>query len=165
MLNQNSYPTMLANSYQEASQALRSESVTSEIKNGIWTVHNTVKGTHRTFKIHTAKNGRFGNKRFVSLLVGSDNENNYEGFAFVGSDGKSINVWHANRKNQDGSDSDFVKFAAILVDLFCNDAKKYGKFCELKGSTTCLRCNRTLSTPSSIDNRYGKECASKMLNF
>lgn len=135
----------------------------NQIQNGIWTIENKVKGTHRTFKIHTARSGRFGQKRFVSLLIGSDNENCYEGFAFVEESGKTIRVWNRHAINADGSKSDFAKFAEILTDLFVNDGKKFGKFCELKGSTTCLRCNRALTVPSSIDNRYGKECAKKMI--
>ena len=98
------------------------------------------------------------------MLSGSDNLGSYKEFAYVGSDSQSINVFHKLRINDDGSKSDFVKFAAILIDLF-GSGKKFSAIYTLKGATTCLRCNRTLSVPSSIDARYGKECASKMLNF
>lgn len=133
------------------------------IQNGIWTIYNNVKGTHKTFKIHTARNGKFTDRRFLSVLDGSDNENDYSGFAFISPDGKSIRVWHAKRS--DGVKSDYEKYADILVDLFVNGGKKYGKFCSLEGATTCLRCNRLLTVPSSIDARYGKECAKKIINF
>jgi len=131
------------------------------IQNGIWTVSHYTKGTHKTFKIHTAKNGKFTDRRFLSVKF--EGYDSWEAFAFISPDGKSIRVWHAKRS--DGVKSDYEKYADILVDLFVNQGKKYGKFCSLEGATTCLRCNRLLTVPSSIDARYGKECAKKIINF
>lgn len=131
------------------------------IQNGIWTINHYTKGTHKTFKIYTAKKGKFTDRRF--LAVKFEGYDSWESFAFVSPDGKSIRLWHAKRG--DGVKSDYEKYADILVDLFVNQGKKYSKYCSLEGATTCLRCNRLLTVPSSIDARYGKECAKKIINF
>ena len=62
--------------------------------NGIITIRNPATGSHRTFRVRTnPENSKWlPGKRVLSLLIGSDNESDYKGFAFVGDDGR-VHVW------------------------------------------------------------------------
>ena len=60
--------------------------------NGCITIKNPIKGTHRTFRIKTARSGGLKGSRIAELMVGPDNELSYKGFGFVREDG-SIILW------------------------------------------------------------------------
>jgi hypothetical protein len=127
---------------------------TIAIPNGIYTV-NSPSGEHRTFKIHTARKGNLEGKRIVSLLIGQDNENSYKGFGFV--DDTGIRVW---RKYQSDGYSMYEKYARCLWDLinFDENSHFHGLGMTLLVSKRCIRCNKTLTTPESIENGIGPEC-------
>ncbi len=129
------------------------------IKNGKYTIQNTISGAWRTFKVST-KNPNCAaefmrGKRVVSLLSGPDNEHDYTGFGFV--DDTGVHVWRKRRGTE------LEKMAYMLQSLTCDPdspllAKGYRVMCEAH----CLRCNRTLTTPESIERGIGPECYSKM---
>ena len=65
--------------------------------NGTITIYNPATDAHRTFRIRTQPDDSdfAPGQRVVSLLVGPDNESDYQGFGFV-SYGR-IAVWHSRR--------------------------------------------------------------------
>ena len=78
-------------------------------------------------------------KRILSLLIGSDNLNDYQQFAFV--DDFSIHVWTKKRTPQ------FLAFKKMLENLTAHEAA--GRV-EVFAETTCRRCNKPLTTPESV---------------
>ena len=131
----------------------------SKIFNGTYTLVNTEIGTYVTLKVHTAQNGALKGKRIVSKLVGRDNESSYEGFAFIFKD-DGINVWRSKRNPKNW------QIMKILRSLIINGERSrwYGKV-ELKLSKKCMRCNRKLTTPKSIEDGIGPECIKKGMAF
>lgn len=130
--------------------------------NGKFTLRNRETGEHRTFSVKTqAADARFApGERVVALLTGSDNENDYTGFGFMKDDG--IVVWKSKRQ-ADGSKGAYDWYAEMLFTLvvdggFSPFAEKY----ELMEETVCRVCNRTLTTPESIQSGIGPICASKL---
>lgn len=129
------------------------------IYNGTYTIESP-KGGWQTFKIATQKaDAKFApNERIVSLMTGSDNEKDFTGFAFLKGDGR-IFVW---RKKQ--GIGHFDTYAKMLMQFIAQ-----GDECQLarmgykvKVSRCCLRCNRKLTTPESIDAGIGPECAGRI---
>lgn len=116
--------------------------------NGTITAFNPQTGNHRTFKVSTVKNGGLQGKRIISLLTGSDNENDYQGFGFVREDG-GINVWSRLRGTQ------FDKLARFLEHADHHAATNGVQF---KHSILCRRCNRKLTDPVSIETGMGPHC-------
>ena len=127
---------------------------TPTIFNGTYTVLSP-SGEHRTFRVSTWKNADRPT-RSVGLLVGSDNEASYKGFGFVQDDGRII-VWKSCRGGQ------FDKLARMLEDLFSEDSRFKARGMTVEESRECLRCGRTLTTPQSITDGIGPECAKKGL--
>lgn len=120
--------------------------------NGIITVENTVRGTHRTFRIKTQKeDANFApGERILSLLVGPDNSNDYLQLAFVKDDGRVI-LWRKYRTDQ------YEKLVRVL-----QDPDKYRSLgCRYHYEGTCRRCNRTLTTPESVRSGIGPVCGGR----
>lgn len=130
---------------------LRAESV---IANGIYTL-TFPDGSHKTLKIRRIPdNSKFApGQRTLSLLVGPDNSSDYEQFAFVTE--QRITVWKGKRGGLNNP-SKFERYAFILWEIAVNNEQFDGY--ELAVSKTCLRCNRTLTTPESIATGLGPEC-------
>jgi len=130
-----------------------------KIYNGTYTLINTETGTYITLKIHTVQEGNLKGKRIVSKLVGRDNENSYEGFGFIHKE-TGIDVWRNKRNPKNW------QILKILRSLIINGERSrwYGKV-ELKLSKRCLRCNRKLTTPQSIEDGIGPECIKKGMAF
>ncbi len=120
--------------------------------NGLFTVKSTATGEHRTFRIKTqAADARFApGKRIVSVLVGPDNTSNYKQFAFI--DETGVHVWARQYTEQN------VKYAAMLEKLEEHEAA--GKV-EVYVATRCRVCNRTLTTPESVQSGIGPICAGR----
>lgn len=117
--------------------------------NGIITVENTVKGTHRTFRIRTQKDdAKFApGERILSLLVGPDNSNDYQQIAFVKDDGR-INLWGKYRTEQ------YQRLVRVL-----QKPEHYRSLgCRYHYEGHCRRCNRLLTTPDSVRNGIGPVC-------
>jgi hypothetical protein len=118
--------------------------------NGIYTVTSKATGEHRTFCIRTqADNSQFApGERIVALLVGPDNEQDYQSFGFV-KDGGRINVWKRHRGGM------FEKLARMLEHL--EEHERAGRV-EVLHEGRCRRCNRLLTTPESIRSGIGPVC-------
>jgi len=123
-----------------------------KIKNGTFTV-SSPSGEHRTFKVSTWKKAD-QLTRSIALLVGCDNDESYKGFGFVQPDGRIV-VWKACRGGQ------FDKLARMFEDLFSENSRFKARGMTVLESRECMRCGRTLTTPSSIENGIGPECSKK----
>lgn len=133
----------------------------AKVFNGIYTVKSSKTGDHRTFKIHTqAKDAKFApGKRIVSLLTGPENtaDDSYTGFAFI--DDGGVQVW---RSKAEGNPI-WKTYADMLWSLALDGGLSpwADKGFTIMASGTCLRCNRTLSTPESISSGLGPICAGR----
>lgn len=124
----------------------------SVIPNGLFTLKQP-DGTHRTFRIHTrGGRGQLAGKRIISLLIGPDNEREYQPFGFVNDTG--ISVW----KRCAGS----VKFAEYAARVWRLATGGTMSGYELMVSKRCLKCNRPLTTPASIERGIGDRCAKSL---
>ena len=131
----------------------------SNIANGTFTLVNREKGSHITLKIHTVKGGKLKGKRIVSRLNGPDNETSYQGIAFVTENDKIV-LWKNHRNDVNW------KIVNILRNmLLYGDQSKHLERIDIMASCTCLRCNRKLTSPQSIEDGIGPECIKKGLAF
>lgn len=130
------------------------------LHNGIFTLRNKSTGEYRTFRIRTQKeDSNFApSKRIIGLLTGCDNTNDYKGFGFVEDD--QIVVWQRFRGQS--KKSHFEMFAVMLWGAVNDPTSKWAINYELMVEEKCRRCNRTLSTPESIERGIGPECATKI---
>ena len=120
------------------------------------TLTNPAKGTHRTFKIETVRGGGLDDKRIISLMVGTDNHNDFKGFGFVGEDG-IVRVWK-RLQGSNGERSMYERYADIF-DRPCHWASKGVTFTI---SLNCRRCGRKLTNPTSLATGLGPECVKKV---
>lgn len=130
------------------------------IPNGAYTIQNTKSGEWRTFEVKT-KRGTFATgERVVSLLVGSDNCSDYKGFGFVKPEG--ILVWRKVR-GEAGKPSAFEVYANMIWSLATKGEGSawFQRGYRLMIEKRCMRCNRRLTTPESIEAGIGPECAGR----
>lgn len=110
-------------------------------------------GTHKTLRIHTQQLGAMAGKRIISLLIGPDNSHDYEGIGeLTPSDVTPVWVWKRWKNQKPGE-------YAQLLWLLLKGEELEGY--ELVRSSTCLRCNRPLTHPSSVADNLGPECRKK----
>jgi hypothetical protein len=127
--------------------------------NGRYTIESKATGEHRTFWIQTqAADASFApGQRLLGLLTGTDNDNpdDYAAFAFV--DDQGIHVW--TKKRAPGMK--FLDYADMLWTLALDGA--FSPWAErgfrILVEGRCLRCNRALTTPESIERGIGPVCA------
>lgn len=117
--------------------------------NGVITVENTLRGTHRTFRIRTQKkDASFApGERILSMLTGPDNTSDYTQIGFV--KGDRIILWKQYRTEH------YEALARVL--LFPAHFEKLG--CKYLHEGACRVCNRPLTTPESIESGIGPICA------
>ena len=73
----------------------------------------------------------------------------------------NVNVWRKFRGSEDRpSESEF--YAVILERLFAGHTEFARRTYRLEGEKTCLRCNRRLTTPESIEAGIGPKCRSRI---
>lgn len=118
--------------------------------NGTFTIHSARTGDHRTFRVKTQPaDARFApGKRVVSLLVGPDNTNDYQQFAFVDETGEVV-PWSRYRG------TDYERHCHVLQDLQRHIADGA---VTVFVSCRCRVCNRTLTTPESVRSGIGPIC-------
>lgn len=104
-----------------------------------------------------AGTGNFDGKFIASYLSGSDNESDYTGFAFIGTDG-SVNVWR-KFKTPEGKISPAMapKVLAVSVVLFGGADNARELYAMRSGK--CSRCGRKLTVPASLHRGMGPDCA------
>ena len=120
--------------------------------NGCITVENTVRGTHRTFQIRTqSEDSSFApGERVIGLLVGPDNESDYQNFGFVKPDG-SVRIWSRFRGTEYTSLVRVLQHVAHYESLGC--------VYHIEGR--CRVCNRKLTTPESVESGLGPVCGGR----
>lgn len=127
---------------------------TSVIPNGIYTLRFPC-GSHRTFRVFTMReDARFApGKRVIAMLIGPENAgfSDYEKFGWV--DDAGIHVW---KRFQNQKQAEYARLLWMLATGCEGDGY------ELLISKRCLRCNRTLTTPESIEMGIGPECREKL---
>jgi hypothetical protein len=138
------------------------------IQNGTITIQNIGTQEYRTFKVATVNSGALEGKRIVSLLTGSDNENNYTGFGFVSN--STINIWTKKQSTT------FRYYAQLIEKAFEAIQEAYeasgeivevqielsGRTYSIQHEKRCLCCNRKLTTPVSLKAGYGPECSKRL---
>lgn len=119
--------------------------------NGTITVRNPASGEHRTFRIATQKqDARFApGERIVSLLVGQNNETDYQSFGILKPDGRVI-VWRKHLGTK------FERYGRLVENLK-QESEKFGL--EFQWSAKCRKCNRKLTCPESLASGIGPTCA------
>lgn len=120
--------------------------VRPDLFNGIYTL-TFPDDSHKTFRIHTQKGGKLAGKRILSLLIGPDNTNDYEGVAFLDKDGFLLWKRFRNTKTGDNVQKLFTLMTGGVIEYH-----------ELMVVGYCLRCNRILSDPESIRTGIGPTC-------
>lgn len=127
----------------------------SAIKNGTYTLVGP-KG-RRTVEVETIKPGQHGVSPFVSkflgqrvvkLLTGPDNTSDYTMIGWLKPGDKFV----ATARNI-GTDNEKIGLAFIKIVTTGIDGY------EFLLSSTCRRCGRKLTVPSSIDDGVGPDCA------
>jgi hypothetical protein len=98
---------------------------------------------------------------FATLLTGSDNEDSY---TYLGVYQPQVGWVKLTKASQYKEDSEVVRALRWVVGLIYNnnEAEVESKGFRMVWSSTCQRCGRTLTVPSSVDNRLGPECAKKV---
>lgn len=138
----------------------------TEIHNGLFTLYNPATGGHRTFRLRTWNRADGTRARVLGVLMGTNNEessDDYVDFAFLRDAGSSAEtggfaVWKKWR-----GIGDYEALARVLWSMLTEGPG--GPYARqgvtIRVSKRCVRCNRTLTTPESIRDGIGPECAGK----
>lgn len=130
--------------------------------NSIFTLANKEKGTHCTYKV-TCKKEPGRTVYFVQVLSGPDNTSDYSYIGYCTSD-KAQKIWTKKDATQytDNAPS-VIGFNWLLTRLaYCiAENKPFPAFAGFYHVGSCCRCNRRLTTPESVQNGIGPECAKK----
>lgn len=127
--------------------------------NATFTVTSKRTGTRFTYKVQKSKDG---NRFYVSLLNGPDNESSFRffGTVFIDEQGKVFRHSKPERTPITPSAPSAQGFAWLARNLSHPD--KISAQVEIHHEGRCGRCGRKLTVPSSIDSGIGPECASLM---
>lgn len=144
--------------------------------NGRITITSNKTGDHRTFEIKTIKKGPLEGKRTISLLTGPCNTGDYTPFAFVASKSKTVRpavepshpdavaVWghqvlqvnvFKKKRGTSTSPSAFDRYRKMLLNL---DYLLEIDAIEIQFEGRCVKCNRPLTDPTSIELGIGPIC-------
>ena len=129
--------------------------------NGSYTIQNKESGEHRTFRVKTQKqDANFApGERIVALLSGPNNESDYRGFGFVKENGIIVWTKHRYPKLKNSNMSAFEFYAFLLWQLTTNPDSEWHHRYSIQLEKHCIRCNRKLTHPESIETGIGPECA------
>ena len=121
--------------------------------NATITVRSGSTGSRFTFKVHTPKKAK-SPIWFVSLLTGSDNENNYEYFGQIRKNG-SFDHGRKSRITNDSTGAKAFNWFWNMIQAGRNDVLNLA---EVWHEGSCGRCGRKLTVPKSISSGFGPEC-------
>lgn len=120
--------------------------------NAAFTVVSRKTGARFTFKVRQPKPD---SPHFVSVLTGSDNDNDYSFLGSIFADG----TYRHGRKSTIGQNAPSACAFAWLWDNRSNP--NLDDKVEVWHEGRCCRCGRRLTVPSSIEAGIGPECAGK----
>ena len=120
--------------------------------NATVTIESLKTGAHYTYRIRDSKDGA---KTFVSVLSGPDNESDYVYAGVL--DGGAVRTTKASKFSCDS-----VPVKSLNYMLGHVGAGQMPPHCVVRHEGRCGVCNRTLTTPESLDRGIGPECWSKM---
>ncbi len=147
-------------------------STAPNVHNGTYTVFDEPrKHGHYTMKLWTVRKGKFAGKRMLGLLTGSNNEDDYTAVAFWDDERKRANVfkkWRGQSSRfptdgyhwQEDGWSVIEKKVEMWVDLVVRGEKGHwwGRQFRYELAGHCVRCNRRLTVPESIEKGIGPMC-------
>jgi len=116
---------------------------------------------HSTYRIDRKDaSGSYPETYFVSLLTGSDNENDYRYLGIL--DPKSLQV-RTTAKSVAGPDSLTVRgLNRVLARVRASDlAPVWAAGWDVRHAGKCCRCGQTLTNPRSLETGIGPECREK----
>lgn len=123
-----------------------------------FTLHNTDRNTHLTFKARRPKGWTVNSPVLIDLMVGTDNESD---FGFLG----SVNTrgfYKASAKSKVDADRKAVADRTLVWLLTkINNGVELPEALEIKGASKCARCGRKLTNPDSVDDGLGPICRKK----
>lgn len=148
---------------------------------GTYTITHDERG-HYTVKVHTVQNGKLAGKRIISLLAGPDNENDYRGVAFWDDQKRRAFVWKKYASDADLREwpldgnhwpkaynaierriTVFLSLAVVAPSLPEGKADYWTREgYRLERASRCVVCNRTLTTPQSLELGIGPVCAERV---
>lgn len=117
--------------------------------NGTLTIKSRATGEHRTVDIRTCKYKDGSLHRVVSLLVGANNETDYQGFGECHATGARVWTRHANSKTY------------CWLTKALNHPERYLDQVEFLFEARCRICDRKLTTPESVRTGIGPTCAGR----
>jgi hypothetical protein len=123
--------------------------------NAKFTLRSTKTGRRYTYRVRRpadAEGTPAGNRWFVSVLTGSDNENDYTYMGMITQDG----VFRVTKASKLVMDSPPVKAFTWTLGYIIRLMEPVGVEVWHEGS--CGRCGRTLTVPESIESGFGPEC-------
>lgn len=123
-----------------------------------FTVQNDDSGNRFTFKVcqATDDNNKPKDLWFVSVLVGSDNENSYQYAGIITPQGFRITA-----KSRLTMEAVSVKAFNWLWGMV-KSGQELPENVRFYHAGRCGKCGRKLTTPDSIEMGFGPTCASKM---
>ncbi len=124
----------------------------------IFTISNP-QGVRYTFKItHKEGSAKFPPAWFVSLLTGSDNENDYTYVGMLDCETGTVRLTAKSKYRDDTLAVKVVRWGLSLI--WGNKELPEGYAIHHEGK--CGRCGRLLTVPSSVDSGFGPECIKMM---
>ncbi|MCM1322961.1 MAG: DUF6011 domain-containing protein [Acetobacter sp.] len=116
--------------------------------NSVFTLESGTTGRRFTYRVKKAedRNGLY----FVSVLKGRDNDNDY---AYVGI------LTKAGVKLTKASHHTKQSLCVKAIDFFMQHLANIPEALHIYHEGRCCCCGRRLTTPESITNGYGPECA------
>lgn len=137
----------------------------THIHNGVYTVDNGTE--HITYQLYTPVRGTLAGKRIIKRKLPSGR---YQGFAFLTPEG-GVRLW---RRFEADRHTTYVTWANLLLSQLNSRSEEdrernpsafsfsgAGADWSVTMSTVCRRCNRRLTTPTSIRAGIGPNCQAR----
>lgn len=120
--------------------------------NATLTLSSQKTGARYTYRVRAPRENQDG-KRFVSLLTGPQNTNDYTYLGMLTASGE-FKLTHASRMNE-------TSLPVVAFGFFSRKVIVGGQLpaaLEVHHEGSCGRCGRALTVPESVDRGIGPEC-------
>lgn len=128
----------------------------------VFTVHNA-SGEHCTFRVKKSKpRGEYTQPAyFASVLTGPDNESDYTYLGLLDPQTGEVRLTAKSKYSDDSRPVRVLRWAIGRIYHYPHEPLPAGYGIHHEGR--CGRCNRTLTTPESVDLGIGPECMKKVM--